>query len=151
MTTATLTLGTTATCQHCLRPIAWQEHEGRVGWTDDTRVSRQVCFRALRLTHVPREGTTEVPPELPVEIDGGGWRIHETATHYVDVLPMIYTDRIACTPVDDETIYDRFWCYPKGGAALFAAVVWDGADDTEPVGWLKAYDGRRHGGVTADA
>lgn len=71
------------------------------------------------------------------QIDGG-WRVKETDTHYVDVLSMAFNDRIVHTPKDSPITYDRYWCYDKGGAALHAAVLWDGSLETEPVGWKKA-------------
>lgn len=38
--------------------------------------------------------------------------------------------------------YDRYWCYPKGGAAVLAALAWDPAPEVEPVGWIKSWDQR---------
>ena len=82
--------------------------------------------------------------EDATEIDGG-WRLHSTETHHVDVLSMLYNDRVAWTPVGQPAgleTYERYWCYPKGGAAFHAAVLWDGSADTEPVGWIKSWDQR---------
>ena len=44
----------------------------------------------------------------------------------------------------------RYWCYEGRGQASFMAAVcaakaWDGGGDTEPVGWIKAWDGRYGG------
>lgn len=41
------------------------------------------------------------------------------------VYPMIFNDRLCIGP-SGERSYDRGWCYPKGGAALEAALEWDG-------------------------
>jgi hypothetical protein len=72
----------------------------------------------------------------------GGYRIKETATHYVDVIRMIYNWRIARVPKACPMTYDRGWCYAGKGPdsfarAVLAAAAWDGADDTEPGGWNK--------------
>ena len=69
-------------------------------------------------------------------------RCGETATHYIDVLPMLFNDRIVTTNKSMPSTYDRYWCYRKGGAALIAALAWDGSEDTEPVGWKKSWDQR---------
>lgn len=75
-------------------------------------------------------------------MDFGVLRVKTTETHHIDVIPMIYNDRIVCTPVGQELEYDRYWCYDKGQALIYAA-EWDGSPDTEPRGWKKSYDGRR--------
>lgn len=86
------------------------------------------------MTHFPH-------PDQFQKIDGG-WRIKETPTHYIDVLSMFYNDRVVTTPKSLPSAYDRYWCYDKGGAALHAAMLWDGSDDTEPEGWKKAHGER---------
>lgn len=77
-----------------------------------------------------------------LEPTDGGYRVKETATHYVDVTRMIYNWRVCRTPKDFPETYDRGWCYAGTGptsftAAVLAAMAWDGADDTEPAGWNK--------------
>ena len=62
--------------------------------------------------------------------DGGGFRVKETETHWVDVVPMIYNWRLARTPKDSPLTYDRGWCYYGTGtasftAAVLAAMAWD--------------------------
>jgi hypothetical protein len=80
----------------------------------------------------------------PLTLDGEtyGWRIKETATHFIDVLIQIYNYRISRTPKARPLTYDRFYCYAgKDRATLLLAVLaanaWDGADDTDPLGWSK--------------
>jgi hypothetical protein len=68
---------------------------------------------------------------------------------HIEVMPMLtnwrlHTIRVGRYPWEWS---ERFWCYKGRGpesftAALLAAHAWDGADDTEPAGWIKAYDGR---------
>lgn len=87
-----------------------------------------------------------LPDDLATQIalrpDGTAWRIRETATAYIEVAPMLFNDRIMVVPKAAPRTYGRYWCYPKGGAALLAALAWDGSDDTEPVGWIKTWDQR---------
>lgn len=78
----------------------------------------------------------------PIE---GGYRVATVGTHYVDVLIMLYSARVVETPIDCPVVYDRFWEYTDVMAALLAAYVWDGARDTEPADWARAWDGRRNG------
>lgn len=89
---------------------------------------------------------TPVPADLADRVrindDGTAYRVGETETSYIEVTPMLFNDRIIVVPKSAPRTYDRFWCYQKGGAAILAALAWDGADDTEPVGWIKAWDQR---------
>ena len=75
-------------------------------------------------------------------LEYGAWRVKETATHWVEVVPMIYNWRVCRTPKSAPLTYDRGWCYQGTGpqtftTAVLAAWVWDGADDTEPAGYFK--------------
>jgi hypothetical protein len=73
----------------------------------------------------------------------GGW--------IVQVLPMLYNDRLVLTPEQHPLIYDYGWCYPKGPAAILAAHIWDPEMEAEPVGYIKAIlPGRRAGQTAAD-
>jgi hypothetical protein len=64
----------------------------------------------------------------------GGWLIQ--------IVPMIYNDRLVLTPEDNQSGYDFGWCYPKNGAAELAARVWDPRTQGEPAGFIKAVRGR---------
>jgi hypothetical protein len=71
-----------------------------------------------------------------------GYRVKETETHYIDVVPMLFNHRLVTTRKDNPLLYDRGWCYQGAGlegftAAVTAALAWDGSDDTEPEGWIK--------------
>lgn len=72
----------------------------------------------------------------------GGWRVRETPTHFVEVHRMLFNDRVMTVPRGNPLLVDRYWCYEPGGAALHAALLWDGGEDTEPVGWKKAHGER---------
>ena len=73
----------------------------------------------------------------------GGW--------LVQVMPMIFNDRLVLTPeAHADSVWDYGWCYPKGGAAHAAALVWNPAIEAEPVGYIKAVGWRtRQAGETA--
>ena len=78
-------------------------------------------------------------------------RIKTVGDYHIEVIPMAVNFRIHTVPVDDEYAWsERYWCYAGRDrltfvAAVLAAHAWDGADDTEPVGWVKSWDGRRNG------
>lgn len=63
------------------------------------------------------------------------WTIKETATHLVEVIPMIFNDRLVLTPKAAPEVYDYGWCYDQGGPAILAALAWDPATEAEPVGF----------------
>lgn len=83
-----------------------------------------------------------VHPDIKLVTIDGGYRIKETASHFIDVMQMTYNWRITTTPKDFPGVYDRGWCYQGQGLAGFlpaalAALAWDGSDDTEPPGYFK--------------
>jgi hypothetical protein len=70
------------------------------------------------------------------------WRVKETATHYVEIMPMIFNYRIVLTPKSNDQIVDGGWCYfGKGGdsltAAMVAAELWDPDTEMRPAGFGK--------------
>lgn len=72
------------------------------------------------------------------------YRVKQTATHFIEVLPMLANFRLHTVRKDDgpQAWSERFWCYSGRDEATYVATVmaayaWDGADDTEPVGWSK--------------
>lgn len=87
--------------------------------------------------------------DLGIHPIDGGYRCKttENGLYYIDVVEMIYSWRVVRTPVAMPEVYDRGYCYFgfKEGTtkdialmlALAAAVTWDGADDTHPVGFDK--------------
>jgi hypothetical protein len=88
----------------------------------------------------------------------GGYSVRPSADgrHRIDVLRMLYGWRLVTTPTTGplaDQVIDKGWCYFGHGpaasgrertmrdafrAAVLAAYAWDGADDTEPVGYDKA-------------
>lgn len=77
-------------------------------------------------------------------IAGPRYRVKETATHYVEVIPMPASWRIHTVRKDDGPLAwsERYWCYSGRDertyvTAVLAAHAWDGADGTEPVGWSR--------------
>lgn len=65
------------------------------------------------------------------------YTIKETETHLVEVVPMIFNDRVVLTSKNFLDGYDHGWCFDKGGAAFAAAVVWDPNTEAEPIGFKK--------------
>lgn len=82
---------------------------------------------------------TELILEWP---DQSIFRVKQVGRVYIDVCPLMVNHRVVTTPVDSPEGYERFWCYVGRSqaswmAALLAATMWDGHDDTEPLGWNK--------------
>lgn len=81
------------------------------------------------------------------------YRVKTVGHYHIEVLPQLFNWRIHTIGVDGEPGIDwshRYWCYAGRGqstfvAAVLAAAAWDGGNDTEPVGWVKSWDGRRNG------
>lgn len=82
-------------------------------------------------------------------VDGYGTVTYgEWGGYLVQIVPMIFNDRVVLTPEDASDVYDYGWCYPKGGAAVLAMVAWNPETEAEPAGYIKAVvDGRRAGQV----
>lgn len=92
-------------------------------------------------------------PELPtmsvrvqvIEEPGAvRYRVKETSTHYIEVIPMLVNWRLHTVRKDEGPMAwsERYWCYSGRDertyvTAVLAAYAWDGADDTEPEGWNK--------------
>lgn len=77
-------------------------------------------------------------------------RVKTVGGYHIEVFPMLFNWRLhtVCADAGPLEWSDRFWCYEGRGwdaytRAVLAAHAWDGAADTEPVGWIKAWDGRR--------
>ncbi len=74
----------------------------------------------------------------------GSW-----ANYLVQIMPMIFNDRIVLTPAATPMFIDYGWCYDKGGAAYLAAAIWDPAIEGEPKGYKKRVAGIRQPGERA--
>lgn len=75
--------------------------------------------------------------------DRSVYTIKETETHLVEVIPMLFNDRVVLTPKTCLWVYDYGWCYDKGGAAFYAAYLWNPDTEAEPAGYKKAPLGER--------
>lgn len=60
----------------------------------------------------------------------GGWSLQ--------IVVMIFNDRLALAEPWELGGYWYSWCFPKGGAAFLAALAWDPEVDGEPAGYIKA-------------
>lgn len=94
----------------------------------------------------------QLPQGATAIMDGG--RIYGLALFEVpnsdiriDVLEMGFNWRVVETELPDCYGYRRFWCFPKSmkiEEVVAAAREWGGAEDSEPVGWIKTHSwGRR--------
>lgn len=87
-------------------------------------------------------------PDWPV-LDDGRIRVKSTPWCHVDIRLMFFNARICETPLDNDYVCERGWCYT--GATLQeallraagAALEWDGGPDTEPQGWIKEVSSQR--------
>lgn len=87
----------------------------------------------------------------PTEIDAYGVVMIGTWGGYlVQIMPMIYNDRLVLTPAYNTNIVDYGWCYPRGAAAYLAAMQWDPETEAEPVGYIKAIRAGRRAGQCAE-
>lgn len=76
-------------------------------------------------------------PTLAWNVDRAAWHVGETATHFVDIIPMIFNHRLVLTPKACPQTYDAGWCYPSLDAALVAFALWDIELEPEPSGYIK--------------
>lgn len=62
----------------------------------------------------------------------------ETATHFIEVVPMIGMTAIVTTPKDCTGIYDQRWDYGGLTIALCAAIEWETSGYSgEPALWAR--------------
>ncbi len=74
----------------------------------------------------------------PPRVDGYGRITYGRWGGYlIEVLPMMYGERLVLTPESCPQTYDYGWCYGRG-AALIAARAWDPETQAEPAWYVKA-------------
>jgi len=73
----------------------------------------------------------------PVADKWGTVTVGEWGGYLIQIMPMIYNDRLVMAPKRAPLLYDYGWCYPKGVAAMLAALTWDPAEFGEPHGFIK--------------
>lgn len=87
----------------------------------------------------------------PFTVDGWGTvTIAKWGGWLVQVMPMLYNNRLVLTPEAEPAVYDFGWCFPKGPAAYAAARAWDPETEAEPPGFIKAAAGGRVAGQKAE-
>lgn len=80
--------------------------------------------------------------EIPLRQIQGGYHVKDLPDgRCVDVMIMLWNWRVVRSDQGHMGM-DRGWCYEGTGPATFQravvqALTWDGADDTEPEGWIK--------------
>jgi hypothetical protein len=90
------------------------------------------------VTRSPAPASGIIWLDAPESDDYGRMTIGHWGGWAVDLISMIFNDRLCLTPERALSSYDYGWCYPKGGAVLAAALAWNPASQGEPVGYLKA-------------
>jgi hypothetical protein len=84
--------------------------------------------------------------DVPVIDEYGTVTVAEYGGWLVQIMPMIFNDRVVLTPVANPMLIDYGWCFRKGGAAFLAVKAWDPDEEAEPAGHIKAViPGRRAG------
>lgn len=87
---------------------------------------------------MPDQQTTPIQWINPEVDDYGTVTVGRYGGWLVQIIPMIFNDRLVLTPLSCLGVYDFGWCYPKGGAAHLAALAWNPDAEGEPVGFIKA-------------
>lgn len=89
--------------------------------------------------------------EQPTTDEYGTVSLGTWGGYLVQILPMIFNDRVVLTPESSPWGYDHGWCYERG-VALLAVLAWDPETEAEPVGYKKrATMGLRQAGEKARA
>jgi hypothetical protein len=106
----------------------------------------QSHYEQMFVAHVRAHGEPAacVDWHQPVTLDRwNGITIGQYDRWTLQVLPMLFNDRLVMSP--DRWGYDWGWCYPKGGVAYRATLLWNPCTQAEPVGFKKriASYGRR--------
>lgn len=95
-----------------------------------------------------RSALSAVSPGWKV-LEDGRIRVRTTTWCHIDLRVMFFNTRICETPLDNDGVYNRGWCYTASTPVLAlihaagAALAWDGHPDTEPEGWIKETTSRR--------
>lgn len=88
------------------------------------------------LEMVPREELAWEP--LPVTVDAyGAVTVGRWGGYLLQILSMIYNDRVVLSPERSPCGYDHGWCYPRGLGAISALLCWDPQTQAEPPGYAK--------------
>lgn len=122
-------------------------------WTErERRMTDEVITKGMRA--YPEEVANGLQPsfDFPLVVDDWGIRVKQTPHHDYYLQKMLFVNwRLIEVPLGSTMFCDRSWCYSgqNPNQALIAAITWgvigwDGAEGTEPKGWIKApFDGRR--------
>lgn len=113
-------------------------------------VRRMVIHRVAQLL-AKHPGTRIDFYDEPRFDEYGTVSLGEWGGYIIQIMPMIFNDRLIMTAKGNEAFHDHGWCYDKGGAAFLAAFTWDPETQGEPDGFKKrATAGIREPGEKAD-
>lgn len=102
----------------------------------DMQKTMLVSRIAKVIREFPAKGSIEFL-ELPVIDDFNTMTVGSWGGYLVQIMPMIFNDRIVLTPASSPYGYDHGWCYDKGAAAILALLTWSPDTQGEPEGYKK--------------
>jgi hypothetical protein len=105
--------------------------------------------KAMRTVTDARRRTVITYYDEPVHDRWGTVTLGEWGGYLIQIMPMIYNDRLVMTPQRIPGVYDYGWCYPKGVTAMLAALTWDPDEHGEPHGYIKRIGAPRAAGARA--
>lgn len=79
----------------------------------------------------------EIKTDVYWNEDRTAYVLSETEDYLVDMIQMLYNQRVVLTPKSRLQVYDAGWCYPSTSAAVLAVAAWDWETEPEPVGYIK--------------
>lgn len=116
------------------------------------RYQHEMSWKRFRsaLGKLPEPSVITFREELDLD-QWGTVTLGEWGGYLIQIMSMIFNDRLVLTPKTATWGHDFGWCYDKGGAAGLAALVWNPQTEGEPVGFKKrASAGVRQPGQQAD-
>lgn len=107
-------------------------------WAENRRLRQYMIERHYAKVIAQHAGKSSISfYESPTSDDWGTLTLGTWGGYLVQVMPMIFNDRLVLTPVSSPYGYDHGWCFDKGGAAILSALVWNPDTEGEPPGYKK--------------
>ncbi len=118
---------------------------------DDLRDAYELLYRRsvwhrFKLLREAGVTTTITLFEEPAIDAYGAVTVGEWKGYLIQIIPMLYNDRVVMSPKRSPQVYDFGWCFDKGPAAYLAVAAWDPETQAEPAGYKKAVIAGREAG-----